>query len=142
VALLADASPPADPELDRGEFAARTIFPFTVIHAGRPLSLVAARRLHQALNLDLARAVPGAHGVAATLCHLGQPVPIGDGTGGTTGALRISADARLVSDSWVGAGDLASTGRLTRRLDQIATVFEKLRWLLPHLDRLDVPGLC
>ena len=68
-------------------------------------------------------------------------MPIGDGTGGTTGALRISADARLVSDSWAGAGDLVSTGRLTRRLDQIAIVFEKLRFLLPHLGRLDGPGL-
>jgi hypothetical protein len=136
-----DAALPDAVERDRGEFAARTIFPFTVTYAGRPLSLAQARRLHQALNLDVTRAVPGSHGIAATLCHIGQPVPIGDGSD-ETGALRISADARLVSDSWAGAGDLVSTGRLTRRLDQIATVFEKLRFLLPHLDRLDGPGLC
>lgn len=138
LALLGDE---AAPELDHGEFAARTIFPFTVTSAGRLLSLAQARRLHQALNLDLTGVVPGSHGIAAALCHIGQPVPIGDGSGGTTGALRISADARLVSDSWAGAGDLVSTGRLTRRLDQIVTVFEKLRFLLPHLDRLDVPGV-
>ncbi len=142
VALLPDDGPlPAGPELDRGEFAARTIFPFTVTHAGRPLSLARARRLHQALNLDLTRsALPDSSAVAAALCHIGQPVPIGDGAGGTTGALRVSADARLVSDSWAGAGDLVSTGQLTQRLDQIATVFEKLRVLLPHLDRLDGIG--
>ncbi|HUI94290.1 MAG TPA: hypothetical protein VLX44_00930 [Xanthobacteraceae bacterium] len=142
VALVADeVAAPADHALDGGEFAARTIFPFTVTHAGRPLALAQARALHRALNLDLTRSgLPGAPDTAAALCHIGQPVPVGDGTGGTTGALRISADARLVSDSWVGAGDLVSTGRLTRRLDQIATVFEKLRFLLPHLDRLEGLG--
>ncbi len=142
VALLTDdVDAPPDHALDGGEFAARTIFPFTVTHAGRPLSLAQARALHRALNLDLTRSsLSGSSDAAAALCHIGQPVPVGDGTGGTIGALRISADARLISDSWAGAGDLVSTGRLTRRLDQIATVFEKLRFLLPHLDRLEGPG--
>ncbi|HEY2135075.1 MAG TPA: hypothetical protein VGH49_04260 [Xanthobacteraceae bacterium] len=122
---------------DRDGFAVRTIFPFTVTHRGRPLSFTQARVLHQALNRDLAT-----HGLgcgddtAATLCHLGQPVAVPDGSGGMTGALRISADARLVADSWVGAGDLASTGRLMRRIDQVGTVLEKLQSCLPHLDRL------
>jgi hypothetical protein len=133
------ASEPAHPELDHGEFAARTIFPFTVMYAGRPLALAQARRLHHALNQDLSRSLSGSPGVAATLCHIGQPVPIGEATGDATGALRISADARLISDSWVGTGELVPTGRLIRQLDQIATVFEKLRFLLPQLDRLDGP---
>jgi hypothetical protein len=70
---------------------------------------------------------------AAPPCHIGQPVGIADGT---VGALRISADARLVSDSWGGTGDLLATGRLTRKLDQIATVFEKLRFLLANSEHL------
>ena len=75
--------------------------------------------------------------VAATPCHIGQPVALSDGAGGAIGALRISADARLVSDSWAGGGDLVSTDRLTQRLDQVGTVFEKLRLLLAHFDRLE-----
>src|SRR5262249_28095095 len=115
----------AEGEVERDEFAARTIFAFTVMHGGRLLSLAQSRALHQALNQDTA-----APGRASTVCHIGQPVAIADGQGGVAGALRISADARLVSDSWVGAGDLVSTGRLTQRIDQIGTVLDKLRFLL------------
>jgi hypothetical protein len=53
--------------------------------------------------------------------------------------LRISADARLVSGSWSGAGDLLATGRLTKKLDQIAAVLEKLRFLLANFEHLS-PG--
>jgi hypothetical protein len=56
------------------------------------------------------------------------------------GALRISADARLVSDSWGGRGDLVATERLTGKLDQIAIVFEKLRFLLTNFDQLSPAG--
>jgi hypothetical protein len=129
---------PEDDGADDGqdEFAARTIFPFLVLRDRRPLSLVEARALHQALNMDAA-ALGLADPLAATPCHIGQPVAVADGAGGTVGALRISADARLVAESWAGAGDLVSTGRLTARLDEIATVFEKLRFLLGHADRLN-----
>ena len=139
VALLPEPEPSsADAELEPDEFAARTIFPFTVSHDGRALSFAQARRLHQALNMDGAALGLGrGDRIAATPCHIGQPVAIADGAGGTAGALRISADARLVSDSWAGAGDLVSTARLTERIDQVATVFDKLRFLLSHLDRLD-----
>jgi hypothetical protein len=121
---------------ERDEFAARTIFPFRVKRDGRAVSFAQARLLHQALNTD-----PASHGVegaqeGAMPCHIGQPVAVADVAGGTTGVLRISTDARLVSESWAGAGDLVSTGRLMRRLDQIALVLEKLRFLLRHVDRL------
>jgi hypothetical protein len=121
------------------EFAARTIFPFKVMRDGRALSFAQARLLHQALNMDLATCGFGGSdaGTAATLCHIGQPVAVADGAGGTIGVLRISADARLVSESWAGSADLEATGRLTRRIDQIALVLDKLRFLLRHLDRLD-----
>ena len=100
----------------RDEFAARTIFPFTVMRDGRAVSYGQARLLHQALNTDLAsHGLGGAElDAAATPCHIGQPVAVADGAGGTIGVLRISADARLVSESWAGAGDLVSTGRLVR----------------------------
>ena len=130
--------PGADADPDQDEFAVRTIFAFTAIGDGRALAFAQARRLHQALNMDAAALGLGrVDGVAATPCHIGQPVAIADREGGTTGALRISADARLVSESWAGAGDLVSTRQLTERIGQVATVFEKLRFLLSHLDRLD-----
>ncbi len=120
---------------DSDEFAARTIFPFTVVRDGRALSFTEARVLHQVLNLD--GAALGLAEPVATACHIGQPVAIADGAGGSIGALRISADARLVSDSWAGEGDLVSTGRLIDRLDRIGAVFEKLRFPLANFDRLD-----
>jgi hypothetical protein len=118
------------------EFAARTILPFTVNRAGRLLDLAQARALHQALNRDGA-ALGFSDPLALTPCHIGQPVALGDGAGRSIGVLRISADARMISESWAGTGDLVSTGRLTARLDQIGTVLDKLVFLLPHLDRLD-----
>ena len=125
-------------DADQDEFAVRTIFPFTVTHDGRALSFEQTRRLHKALNIDAAAlGLPQADPIAAMPCHIGQPVAIADGRGGTSGALRISADARLVSESWAGAGDLMSTGRLTERVGRIAIVFAKLRLLMSHLSRLD-----
>ena len=118
---------------EHDEFAPRTIFPFTVAREGRALSPGEARVLHRALNLDAA-AFGLADPAAATACHVGQPVAIADGT---IGALRISADARLVSDSWSGAGDLLATRRLTKKLDQIAIVLEKLRFLLANFEAWD-----
>jgi hypothetical protein len=137
LALLAELhASRADGDVEGDEFSARTILPFTVTRAGRPLDLAQARVLHQALNRDGA-ALGLADPLAMTPCHIGQPVALADGAGGSIGALRISADARLVSDSWAGAGDLVSTARLTARIGQIATVFEKLRFLVSQLDRLD-----
>jgi hypothetical protein len=120
---------------DNEEFAARTIFPFTVLRDGRALSFAQARVLHRVLNMD-ATALGLGDPAAGPACHIGQPVAIGGGAGGTIGALRISADARVVSDSWAGHGDIVSTGTLVDRLDRIGTVFQKLRFLLANFDRL------
>jgi hypothetical protein len=141
LALLPEP-PRTEVDREQDEFAARTIFPFTVAHDGRALSFEQTRLLHRALNIETpSLGLPHASPVAATACHVGQPVAIADGQGGTIGALRISADARLVSESWAGAGNLVSTQNLTARIGRIATVFEKLRFLVSHLDRLDcIPG--
>jgi hypothetical protein len=135
--LPAAASLFADRERD--EFAARTIFPFKIMRDGRAVSYAEARLLHRALNADLVSyGLGGLHdGSAAAPCHIGQPVAVADGAGGTSGVLRISADARLVTESWAGTGDLVSTGRLIRQFDRIAQVLEKLRFLLRHMDSLD-----
>jgi hypothetical protein len=103
-----------------------------VTRDGLPLSLTQTKLLHHVLNVDVA-AVTGAS-IGAAICHVGQTVALRDGRA----ALRISADARLVSDSWSGSHDGASVKRLTARLGGIAVVFEKIRALLPVLDRLAV----
>ncbi|HLH92680.1 MAG TPA: hypothetical protein VKX28_30000 [Xanthobacteraceae bacterium] len=121
-----------DGHREHDEFAVRTIFPFTVVRDGRTLSLGEARMLHRALNMDAATLGLGDPAAAAP-CHIGQPVGIADGA---VGALRVSADARLVSDSWGGMGDLMATERLTRKLDQVATVLAKLRFLLTNFEYL------
>jgi hypothetical protein len=118
---------------DNDEFAARTIFPFAVLRDGHALTFAQTRVLHRALNRD-GVALGLADPVAAAPCHIGQPVAIADGAGGSIGGLRISADARLVSDSWAGHGDLVSTGKLVERLDRIGAVFQKVQFLLAHFD--------
>ncbi len=112
------------------EFSARTIFPFVVTHDGRPLSLAEAKLLHHALNVDVAE-LTGAP-IGAAICHLGQPVALPDGST----ALRVSADARLVSESWTDGHDGEAGKRLAARLDGIAVAFDKIRALLPLLQRL------
>lgn len=112
------------------EFSARTVFPFVVMHDGRPLSLAQAKLLYHALNIDVAD-ITGAP-IGAAICHIGQPVSLADGSA----ALRVSADARLVSDNWTGSHDGEAGRRLAARLDGIAVTFEKIRVLLPVLHRV------
>jgi len=50
--------------------------------------------------------------------------------------LRISADARLVSECWARTDALGPTDRLLKKFEQIGHVFEKIHLLTPHLDRL------
>jgi hypothetical protein len=119
------------------EFGVRTIFPFIMRRAGKPLSMAEARLVHRALNEDVSDLMPGQHcALAARLCHVGQPVEIANGEGGTTGALRISADARLVSDAWAGGGMAAAMERLRLRCRQVGLVLDKTRLLVSELDRL------
>ena len=69
-----------------GRAGIRTIFPFLVRQGSAVLSYADAAALHTAL--------------AADHCLVGQPVRIPLSGGRETGALRISADARLVSRLW------------------------------------------
>jgi hypothetical protein len=112
------------------EFSARNIFPFVVTKGDRLLSFAQAKVLHHALNVDMVELTGGR--IGAAICHLGQPVQLGNGSA----ALRISADARLVSDSWTGTHDGETGQRLAGRFAGIAVVFEKIRALLPVLDRI------
>jgi len=120
------------------EFAARTIFPFLIRRNGQLLAREPATLLYRALNDDVAAFMPQTlppmqRLLAARRCHIGQPVAIPDGRGGTAGALRISAGARFVSESWCD-DMLVARENLRAEFDQVRAIIEKIRLLLRHFD--------
>jgi hypothetical protein len=134
--LMPDQHPAA--HADAEEMAARTIFPFLLRRAGRRLLLDEARLLYRALNADLTPLLPAAdRRLAAQLCHIGQPVGLLDPSGAICGALRISAGARFVSESWSPAGESVATGNLEAEFSQIRKILAKIELLLRHFDLLE-----
>jgi hypothetical protein len=128
--------------LDNEEFATRTIFPFFIRRRGVKLSHAAAAILYRALNDDVASLLPATlppmlRLLAARRCHIGQPVAVPDGMGGTFGALRISAGARVVSESWRSDDILAARENLRGEFDQIRAIVEKLALLVRYYDTIE-----
>lgn len=124
-----------------GEMAVRTIFPFLVRRAGRVLGLADCASLYRALNADVSSLLPGGlsvrqRRVAAQLCHIGQPVTLTLPDGAAAAALRISAGARVVSETWSAAGEVASVAALEREFDQVRLILEKLALLIRHFDAI------
>ncbi len=138
-----EALPLDDPagEGDDEEMAVRTIFPFIVKRNGRALSQAQAATLYHALNDDVspllpAKLPPMQRLLAARRCHIGQPVALPDGQGGMKGALRVSAGARVVSESWCEDLD-AARAKLRREFDQVRAIFEKIHLLVRHFDDIE-----
>ena len=124
--------------IDDDEMAARTIFPFLVRRSGSLLSLAECSLLYRALNEDVSRSLPATASprdqqLARQLCHIGQPVALRAADDGDTAALRISAGARIVSDTWSDAGDTAA---LQHEFEQVRIILDKLDLLLRHFDAL------
>jgi selenocysteine lyase/cysteine desulfurase len=117
----------------RDEFRFRTVFSFTVGGRDGQMTEAEARLLHRALNADVTDIVSAT--VASQYCHIGQPVVIRSATK-TVGALRISADARMVAECWFGASSADAIDRLRERCAKVETVFEKISFLTSHFDRL------
>jgi hypothetical protein len=139
--LPADQRRAGDPAGDDEEMASPTIFPFRLRRAGRFLSLDEARLVYRALNADMTPILPQTASaadrrLAAQLCHIGQPVGLADPVGGTSGALRISAGARFVSESWSPAGESVSMANLEGEFAQIRTILAKVDLLLRHFESL------
>jgi hypothetical protein len=126
---------PVESCADDEEFAQSTIFPFTIVRDGRPLSPDECKKIYRALAQDSQGATSaGEHNdaLAAKACLIGQPVALG--RGGHAGAvLRICAGARLVSDAWSPDRNIANFN-LQRELDNVRTVVLKIEWLLTHMD--------
>ncbi len=128
--------------LDNEEFATRTIFPFFIRRRGELLSYAAASIIYRALNDDIASLLPATlppmlRLLAARRCHIGQPVAVPDGMGGSLGALRISAGARVVSESWRSDDILAAHENLRGEFDQIRAIVEKLALLVRYYDAIE-----
>jgi hypothetical protein len=114
----------------------QSIFTFTIAapFADRPLNPEEARLVYGWLNTDLSGLVPERAGLAARICHIGQPVAL-PCPAGLAGALRVSAGARLISGEPSHSG-LAPRDRLARELADLRTVFDKIELIRRHWQRL------
>lgn len=84
--------------------------------AGRPLSIEAAKRVHQLLMRDLTAVTRTRDAaVAGAVVHLGQPVRIGE-----TGALRLCSSARVAIDAIAGRGPEAVLADMRTALAKMA----------------------
>ena len=119
-------------EMGDDEFAQRTIFPFTLLRNGKPVSIAETSAVHRAL----ARGVTGdisdgdaEQQVAAQRCLVGQPVRLEQPEGAPQAALRLCVGARLVTDAWSPDGAQAQRN-VQHILDRIAQVLGKIDLLL------------
>jgi hypothetical protein len=126
---------------DAEEFGARTIFPFFVRRKGALLSHAQASILYRALNDDVAPLLPATlppmlRFLAARRCHIGQSVAVPDGKGSSLGVLRISAGARVVSESWHD-DVIAAREHLHGEFDQVRAIVEKIALLVRYFDAIE-----
>lgn len=115
----------------RNEFRFRSVFSFAANGEHGALQEPEARLLYRALNVDVSAVGPSP--VAAQSCHIGQPVVI-KSTAKCLGALRISASARLASESWAGISARSSLERLQENCAKVNTVLEKTSFLLERFE--------
>ncbi|MET4804214.1 hypothetical protein [Bradyrhizobium sp. LB11.1] len=121
-------------DADDEEFARRTIFPFTLLRNGKPVSIADTSVVHRALTRDMNDDIVGSAAdrqVAAQRCLVGQPVRLEQPDGMPQAALRLCIGARLVTDAW--SADSAHAQRnVLHILDRIALILAKTELLLDH----------
>ena len=116
----------------------RSIFAFAVRDPDdrtRHLDPTTARYLYHWLNADCSPAFERDEDrqLAATICHIGQPVSLPDESGRPAGWLRVSAGARLISGE-PSHRRLGPVRRIDREMADLATVFRKIALLHDHWD--------
>jgi hypothetical protein len=128
------------------EFATPTIVPFSIHANGRALDFGQLTALYHALNWDLRSTLPPQSGddlmaIAGTRCLVGQPVALpGHGGQASAAILRISADARYVTDAWT-EDTTTALANLDRSLKGIATMVAKLEMLIARPAMLQAKGI-
>ncbi|MGO8996260.1 MAG: hypothetical protein ACLQVI_23350 [Polyangiaceae bacterium] len=144
--VLHDVLPLDRPREPGGWDSIRTIFAFSVRaperRDGVPRRLLdpeEAARLYAWLNSDVSPCIPGVseaeRALAARLFHIGQPVGVRGNGGHKSGALRLSAGARLVSGEPSHAGLPPST-RIESELADALSVLAKVSLILEHFDAI------
>ncbi|MBR1090868.1 hypothetical protein JQ621_25690 [Bradyrhizobium manausense] len=114
------------------EFAQPTIFPFTLMRNGKPVSVAETSAVHRALARDMTDYVGGSaenRQVAAQRCLVGQPVRLEQPEGAPQAALRLCVGARLVTDAWSPDGAQAQRN-MQHIVDRIAQILAKIDLLL------------
>ncbi|MGY3549544.1 hypothetical protein ACVWZ4_004911 [Bradyrhizobium sp. USDA 4472] len=130
--LLAIPAPADTADPDDEEFAQRSIFPFTPLRDGKPVSIADTSAVHRALARDMNDAIGGSAAdrqVAAQRYLLGQPVRLEQPDGVPRAALRLCVGARLLTDAWSPDGAQAQRN-VQHILDRIAHALVKIELLL------------
>ena len=120
------------PAAEDEEFAAPTIFPFTVRGPCGPIGAEKCRTLYRALNRDMSRLIVTSAAdseVAARCCLVGQPVRLERAGASPIAALRLCIGARLITEAWSPEAAIARRN-LEHALDRIAGVVAKIELLL------------
>ncbi|MBR0973747.1 hypothetical protein [Bradyrhizobium japonicum] len=117
---------------DDEEFAQATIFPFTLLRGGKPVSIAETGAVHRALARGMNEEIGGSASdrqVAAQRCLIGQPVRLERQDDAPQAMLRLCVGARLVTEAW--SSDPAQAQRNVQHvLDRIAHVLVKIELLL------------
>ncbi|WP_275194059.1 hypothetical protein [Bradyrhizobium sp. CSA207] len=139
--LQAVPSAHAKAGVDDEEFAQATIFPFTLLRDGRPVSNAETSAVHRALAADMNGEISGSAAdrqIAAQRCLIGQPVRLERPDGASQAVLRLCLGARLVTEAW--SADAAQAQRNVQHiLDRIAHVLVKIELLLGRASGAAVP---
>ncbi|MGP9813418.1 hypothetical protein ACTZWT_18070 [Rhodopseudomonas sp. NSM] len=134
IARLIAASPalrllPPQPHPERDdEFAAPSIFAFTLAPGGAPLSLAQCRAIYTRLRDETQNATP---------CLIGQPVGWGGANDDAVAALRICISGRHVTDAFATHPDRPHDA-FGRILDEAAAVIAAIHALLPQPDSIEI----
>lgn len=118
--------------IDDEEFTQPTIFPFTLLRDGEPVSVAESTAVHRALARDISEEINGSaedRQVAAQRCLVGQPVRLERQDEAPQAVLRLCVGARHVTEAW--SPDRAQAQRNVQHLlDEIAHVLVKIELLL------------
>ena len=125
---------------DNDELAVRTIFPFFIRRDGDVMPVADCTIVYRALNRDLAALLPAGASraervLASQSCHIGQPVAVPQPSGAIAGALRISAGARILSETWSNEGHDRAFAKLAGEIAQVRTILDKIQLILRHFER-------
>jgi hypothetical protein len=104
--------------IDDEELGVPTIFPFLIGERSRELRFDDCLRIYRKLG-QLAGNTSATH-------QIGQPVALRDGSRPPKGALRISASARLISQSWSSAHPANAQNALKRKIEELGEILQRL----------------